>query len=219
MLWQLNEHRTQLRYSGLYTPYIPPKRWSWHIQKLCVKMLCADHLIVIFYIWLCYVGNIQYVCMYVCMCMCIYCIFKLHIVLQTDQGSGRMLLNMGLWPTSGYKLLVIRHLQILRCVKHLSGHVISWTGTAWQEIPSIFRVVTIWGCFLKVFTHRVYESVHSWVIRQYPCKSIGFWWELFPLYTYSRVAVGLERGPLSPCESKWGATWKKSSGSSLENWD
>jgi hypothetical protein len=33
------------------------------------------------------------------------------------------------------------------------------------------------------------------------------------------VAVGLERGPLSPCESKWGATWKKSSDSGLENWD
>jgi hypothetical protein len=33
------------------------------------------------------------------------------------------------------------------------------------------------------------------------------------------VAVGLERGPLSPCESKWGATWKKSIGSDLENWD
>jgi hypothetical protein len=32
------------------------------------------------------------------------------------------------------------------------------------------------------------------------------------------VAVGLKRGPLSPCEDKWGATWKKSSGSSLENW-
>jgi hypothetical protein len=30
--------------------------------------------------------------------------------------------------------------------------------------------------------------------------------------------VGLERGPLSPCEDKWGATWKKSSGSGLENW-
>jgi hypothetical protein len=30
-------------------------------------------------------------------------------------------------------------------------------------------------------------------------------------------AVGLVRGPLSPCESKWGATWKKSSGSGLEN--
>jgi hypothetical protein len=33
------------------------------------------------------------------------------------------------------------------------------------------------------------------------------------------VAVGLERGPLSPCEDKWGATWKKRSGSRLENWD
>jgi hypothetical protein len=32
------------------------------------------------------------------------------------------------------------------------------------------------------------------------------------------VAVGLERGPLSPCKSKWGATWKKSSVSGLENW-
>jgi hypothetical protein len=31
--------------------------------------------------------------------------------------------------------------------------------------------------------------------------------------------MGLERCPLSPCEDKWGATWKKSSGSSLENWD
>jgi hypothetical protein len=31
--------------------------------------------------------------------------------------------------------------------------------------------------------------------------------------------LGLERGPLSPCEDKWGATWKKSSGSGLENWD
>jgi hypothetical protein len=33
------------------------------------------------------------------------------------------------------------------------------------------------------------------------------------------VAVGLKRGSLSPCEDKWGATWKKSSGSGLENWD
>jgi hypothetical protein len=31
------------------------------------------------------------------------------------------------------------------------------------------------------------------------------------------VAVGLEWGPLSPCEDKLGATWKKSSGSGLEN--
>jgi hypothetical protein len=32
------------------------------------------------------------------------------------------------------------------------------------------------------------------------------------------VAVSLERGPLKPCEGKWGATWKKSSGCGLENW-
>jgi hypothetical protein len=31
--------------------------------------------------------------------------------------------------------------------------------------------------------------------------------------------VVLERGPLSICEDKWEATWKKSSGWGLENWD
>jgi hypothetical protein len=31
--------------------------------------------------------------------------------------------------------------------------------------------------------------------------------------------VGLERGPFSPCKDKWGVTWKKSSGSGLENWE
>jgi hypothetical protein len=31
--------------------------------------------------------------------------------------------------------------------------------------------------------------------------------------------VGLAWGPLSPGESQWGATWKKSSDSGLENWD
>jgi hypothetical protein len=33
------------------------------------------------------------------------------------------------------------------------------------------------------------------------------------------VVLGLERGPLSSCENKWGATWKKSSGSGLEKRD
>jgi hypothetical protein len=33
--------------------------------------------------------------------------------------------------------------------------------------------------------------------------SILQWYQIF------WVAVGLERGPLSPCEDKWGATWKK----------
>jgi hypothetical protein len=39
------------------------------------------------------------------------------------------------------------------------------------------------------------------------------------LYQIFWVAVVLERGPLRPCEIKWGAAWKKSSGSGLENWD
>jgi hypothetical protein len=30
---------------------------------------------------------------------------------------------------------------------------------------------------------------------------------------------GCERGPLNPCEDKWGATWNKSRISGLENWD
>jgi hypothetical protein len=29
--------------------------------------------------------------------------------------------------------------------------------------------------------------------------------------------VGLERDPLSPCDGKWGATWKKISDAGLEN--
>jgi hypothetical protein len=33
------------------------------------------------------------------------------------------------------------------------------------------------------------------------------------------VAVGLEWGPLSLCEDKWGSIWKKTSGPGLENWD
>jgi hypothetical protein len=33
------------------------------------------------------------------------------------------------------------------------------------------------------------------------------------------VEMGLELGPLSPCEDEWGATWMKSIGSGLENWD
>jgi hypothetical protein len=36
-------------------------------------------------------------------------------------------------------------------------------------------------------------------------------------YQIFLVAVGLELGPLSPCEDKWRAAWKKSNGSGLEN--
>jgi hypothetical protein len=56
------------------------------------------------------------------------------------------------------------------------------------------------------------------VVRLPGCRPRG------PRFDYRRcqifwLAVGLERGPLSPCEDKWGATWKKSTGSGLEIWD
>jgi hypothetical protein len=38
-------------------------------------------------------------------------------------------------------------------------------------------------------------------------------------YWNFQIAVGLEPGPLSRCEDKGGTTWKKTSGSSLENWN
>jgi hypothetical protein len=58
----------------------------------------------------------------------------------------------------------------------------------------------------------LWSSGHSsWLLTQ----RSGFDFRRYQIFW---VAVGLERGPLSPCESKWGATWKKSSGSGLENW-
>jgi hypothetical protein len=83
--------------------------------------------------------------------------------------------------------------------------------------------------FLFISTRSVYELIFcrcllngrpplwssghtSWLLTQrssFDFRRYQIFWE----------AVGLEWGPLSPCESKWGAPWKKSSGSGLENWD
>jgi hypothetical protein len=41
----------------------------------------------------------------------------------------------------------------------------------------------------------------------------------FPALPDFLSSSGSGTGPLGPYESKWGATWKKSSGSGLENWD
>jgi hypothetical protein len=74
-------------------------------------------------------------------------------------------------------------------------------------------------CFLRVFkcftSYLILSSSSgqsSWLLPQRSRLR-------FRPYHIFWVAVGLERGPLSPCEDKWGATWKKSSGSGLENWD
>jgi hypothetical protein len=56
------------------------------------------------------------------------------------------------------------------------------------------------------------------VVRLPGCKPRGPGFDS-RLYQILWVAVGLERGSLSPCEDKWGVTWKKIRGSGLENWD
>jgi hypothetical protein len=56
------------------------------------------------------------------------------------------------------------------------------------------------------------------VIRVPGCKTRGPGFDS-RRYQIFWVAVGLQRGPLSPCEDKWGAIWKKSSGSGLDNWE
>jgi hypothetical protein len=76
---------------------------------------------------------------------------------------------------------------------------VKWTGIRWNYVK--------WG-----------DCLCGLVVRLPGCRPRGSWFD-YRRYQIFWVAVGLERGPLSPCEDKWGATWKTSSGSSLENWD
>jgi hypothetical protein len=81
------------------------------------------------------------------------------------------------------------------------------TETEWLEV--------IWFCFLS---YDVCGRLCCLVVRLPGCRPRGpgfYSWRCQIFW----VAVGLERGPPSPCVDKWGATWKKSSGSSLQNWD
>jgi hypothetical protein len=61
------------------------------------------------------------------------------------------------------------------------------------------------------------DRLHGLVVRLpgYRGRGPGFDSRRYQIFW---VAVGLERGPLSPCEDKWRATWKESNGSGLENW-
>jgi hypothetical protein len=71
-----------------------------------------------------------------------------------------------------------------------------------------------------------HNATHALAWQQIPEVSATSWEVLksvYPRFDSRRcqiiwVAVCLERRPLSPSEDKWGATWKKSSGSGLENW-
>jgi hypothetical protein len=84
--------------------------------------------------------------------------------------------------------------------------------TTVHEVKSISEGQFYWGVVCLVFCVRppLWSSSQSiWTLTQR--TRVRF--PALPDF------LSLERVPLSPCESKWGATWKKSSGSGLENWD
>jgi hypothetical protein len=73
-------------------------------------------------------------------------------------------------------------------------------------------IVIYWFCF------QISDRLFGLVARAPGCEPRGPGLDS-RRYQIFWVAVGLQQGPLSPCEDKWEATWKKSSSSGLENWD
>jgi hypothetical protein len=65
------------------------------------------------------------------------------------------------------------------------------------------------------FSHSFFRYSDNLAIRLPGCRTRGPGCDSRHCHVFW-VAVGPERGPLSPCEDKWGATWKKSSGCGLE---
>jgi hypothetical protein len=70
--------------------------------------------------------------------------------------------------------------------------------------------------YLVLFQHR--DRLCGLVVRVPGCRPRGPGFDSLRCQIFW-VAMGLERGPLSPYEAKWGAIWKTISGSGLENWD
>jgi hypothetical protein len=90
--------------------------------------------------------------------------------------------------------------------------IVIYKRRQWQWISDISQMLF---CFGLCDGH---DRVCGLLVRLPCCRPIG------PGFDFKRceifcIALGLERCPLSPCEDKWGATWKKSSGSGLENLD
>jgi hypothetical protein len=76
-------------------------------------------------------------------------------------------------------------------------------GHKCMELPRLFLQawVNIYSC-----------SGSSWLLTQSS-------WVRFPALPTFRRCSGSGTGSTQPREDKWGATWKKSSVSGLENWD
>jgi hypothetical protein len=148
------------------------------------------------------------------------------LTFQTDDGGDTIFRKVGSFNRHTESSPEDGILQHVSCAKQETSkwkHGLIWNwGPAnltltiddyyWKLNDLIWSLVynertVLYSCCLVIFLHPVARSItqsfSSVFVRHYQI----FW-----------VAVGLERGPLSPCESKWGATWKKSSGSGLENW-
>jgi hypothetical protein len=83
--------------------------------------------------------------------------------------------------------------------------------TLWQDLAIAIQ--------LEFYTDiDVHDRLCVLVVRVPGCRHRGPGFDSRG-YQIFWVAVGLGRVPLSPCEDKWGVTWKKSIGSGLENWD
>jgi hypothetical protein len=61
----------------------------------------------------------------------------------------------------------------------------------------------------------IIDRLYGLVVRVPGSQPRGLWFDS-GRYLIFWVAVGLERGPPSPCEDKWIAIWKKSRFSGLE---
>jgi hypothetical protein len=94
------------------------------------------------------------------------------------------------------------------CTGELRRHAVA------QCLSSRIRGPTKYLKFINIIN----LCVCGLVVRPPGCRHRGPGFD-FQLCQILWVAVGLEWGPLSPCEDKWGATWKKSSGYGLQNWD
>jgi hypothetical protein len=92
-------------------------------------------------------------------------------------------------------------------------------NTDYELLLSYFNLIRAILCQqLNQTDNQKHKRLCGLVVRVPGCLSRGLGFDS-RRYQILWVAISLERGPLSPCEDKWGATWKKSSGSGLESWD
>jgi hypothetical protein len=109
-----------------------------------------------------------------------------------EQKAGRWIMSRVVTVTVQIRYLT-KYVYLATCILNEPTH---------SSYIAILKGPPLWSCgqeFLAAITE---------VPGSIPGDTRCFW-----------VAVGLERGLLSSCEDKWGATWKKSSGSGLEYWD